>query len=179
MIATDPDLPDKPRRRLTWRTWLLTGVASVVIVGVLLLIVLPGLWRVLFPTDLTKRTETFVLLNEVNLQLHGFIVGSPNTSIASFLRPSEANGGAKALYRMLVDKGYLSRTSLEADGSIATDADGVPMLVDAWGNPLVFIPGNDTSDRPFQLRSVGPNGRDDGGGDDDLVLKDEKTRPVR
>lgn len=39
---------------------------------------------------------------------------------------------------------------------------------DGWGHPLVYraVPGH--GGRPFQLRSVGPNGRDEGGGGDDL-----------
>lgn len=39
---------------------------------------------------------------------------------------------------------------------------------DGWGHPLVYraVPGH--GGRPFQLRSVGPNGRDEGGGGDDV-----------
>lgn len=41
---------------------------------------------------------------------------------------------------------------------------------DGWGHPLVYraIPGR--GGRPFQLRSVGPNGRDDGGEGDDVTF---------
>lgn len=39
---------------------------------------------------------------------------------------------------------------------------------DGWGHPLVYraLPGY--GGRPFQLRSVGPNGRDEGGEGDDI-----------
>lgn len=41
---------------------------------------------------------------------------------------------------------------------------GAP-LVDAWNQPLVYHPA---ADGRFALYSVGPNGRDDGGGSDDI-----------
>lgn len=41
---------------------------------------------------------------------------------------------------------------------------------DAWGYPLIYraMPGH--GGRKFQLRSMGPNGRDDGGDGDDLTF---------
>jgi len=43
-------------------------------------------------------------------------------------------------------------------------------VLDGWGHPLIYkaVPGH--GGRKFQLRSAGPNGRDDGGKGDDLTF---------
>jgi len=110
---------------------------------------------------------------------------------------SVVNAGAKALAQMVLSEpGYLRVDLLRDRGYLKEDTDGNQMLIDSWGNPVIFIPGahygstfqyrnargesftvrarRHTSDHGYQLWSLGPNGVDDRGGGDDVVPRYEE-----
>jgi len=57
----------------------------------------------------------------------------------------------------------------------------VQVPVDPWGNPLSYKPaesvGGEAAGRPYRLWSNGPNGRNDHGGNDDILSR--ANRPTR
>ncbi len=74
------------------------------------------------------------------------------------------------------------------NGRISTEEEGLPVMpsspvagryylppgseVDVWGNEIVYVVTDSTKADGFDLRSLGPNGIDDGGEQGDISLRD-------
>jgi hypothetical protein len=54
--------------------------------------------------------------------------------------------------------------------------DLAPSAFDLWGRPLIYRCPGPVHRHGWDLYSVGPSGVDDQGGDDDIVVGEERTR---
>ncbi|HUV10432.1 MAG TPA: hypothetical protein VMX12_05605 [Acidimicrobiia bacterium] len=191
------EAPQPVGRPPSLKLWVPVALAASLIVGTLMFLVLPRLWDVLFPVELKHRTGTLRLLEDLDGALRDITRSNPETSLESFLVPDQVNAGAKAVYRCLHSAGNPDEDALRQAGWIATDRDGEPMFVDAWKNPVVFIPASgagrsftcrnaagtvytvrapdDFAGRRWLLWSVGPDGVNQSGGGDDLQLPRDNT----
>ncbi len=204
-MAPKPDVP-LPRSRI-WSlgrhgALLLSALAVVVILAVLVGLAadVPFFTRWLAPkSNALLKMRTRVLLDDMEMACAQYYHDRGWVPGECHFGGEGTNDGAKALAAMLLPT-YLNAEYLASGRYVKKDTDGRPMLVDAWGNPIVFIPRScyglsfmysnkhgkafavtappQRFSRPFWLMSFGPNARYDGGQGDDVAVSLPKTSPA-
>lgn len=97
--------------------------------------------------------------------------GADATTTRAGLTYNRLQGLQQQVLEQAVKNTHLPTTAEGLNG--LKRVDGQPIsesrMLDAWGQPFVYRAPSRSSDRLFDVYSIGPNGRDDGGEEDDIV----------
>ena len=195
-LTEDPEAEIRHGRAQKW----LQIILLLLVIGVVALFLWPVIEGLVSPPATTApiaRTTHLIQLCGVRLVQLGSDL--PEKPPESFFRNGEVSAGAKALARIFDLLGpSLAEDPLE---ELVQDKDGTSMLVDSYGQPLIFIPKSlyghkfdyrNTDGKIFevvplqarlhldyQIWSMGANGIDDRGKGDDVVLPLSKEEKIQ